>query len=82
MLALNPGQPETNPQQTIELHLNPGQPHTNPTPQPLDGPTIDKWCFFKIKGCFIVLFQGPPGTGKTSLCKALAQKLSIRLSDR
>lgn len=25
---------------------------------------------------------GPPGTGKTSLCKALSQKLSIRLSDR
>lgn len=23
-----------------------------------------------------------PGTGKTSLCKALAQKLAIRLSDR
>ncbi|KAI5296182.1 hypothetical protein KEM52_005298 [Ascosphaera acerosa] len=28
----------------------------------------------------IALFYGPPGTGKTSLCRALAQKLSIRLS--
>ncbi|KAK5892447.1 hypothetical protein CesoFtcFv8_012825 [Champsocephalus esox] len=27
-------------------------------------------------------FTAPPGTGKTSLCKALAQKLSIRLSSR
>jgi len=29
----------------------------------------------------VILLHGPPGTGKTTMCKALAQKLSIRFND-
>lgn len=30
----------------------------------------------------LILLYGPPGTGKTSLCRALANKAAIRMSEQ
>ena len=48
LLDLNPGQPETNPDQSLEWHLNPGQPHPNPThtvqaPPRISARTFKRW---------------------------------------